>query len=83
MKNEHHEIAVSEFKATCIQVLEQVRRTGHEVVVTKKGRPIALISPPPVVDKISDWIGSFKGRGQIIGDIVSPSSSEDEWESLS
>jgi prevent-host-death family protein len=83
MKNEHNMIAISEFKATCIQVLEQVRRTGNDVLVTKRGQPIALISPAPAVDKLSNWIGSFKGRGQIIGDIVSPASSENEWETLS
>ncbi len=83
MRNEPDTMAISEFKATCLKVLEQIRRTGQEILVTKRGRPIALISPAPAVDKAPGWIGSFRDRGRIDGDIVSPASDETEWEALS
>lgn len=83
MRNEPNEMAISEFKATCLKVLEQVRRTGQEIIVTKRGRPIALISPAPTVNKSPAWLGSLRDRGRINDDIVSPASDETEWEALS
>ena len=46
------EIAISKFKATCLAVLERVRKTGKPVVVTRFGQPIAQISPPEVAKNI-------------------------------
>lgn len=39
-------ISISEFKATCLAVLERVRRTGASIVVTKRGVPVAEINSP-------------------------------------
>lgn len=33
------------FKASCLAVLDEVERTGREVVVTKRGRPVARVVP--------------------------------------
>ena len=41
-------LAISEFKATCLKVLDQVRKTGKPVLVTKRGEPLALVVPPLV-----------------------------------
>lgn len=38
------EIAISEFKAKCIQVLKEVSTSGDEWVVTLRGRPLARVS---------------------------------------
>lgn len=74
------EIAVSKFKATCLSVLQRVRKTRKPVLVTRFGEPLAEISPPPQPKRRSSWMGSMAGTGEIIGDIVSPISSEDEWD---
>ena len=42
------EIAISKFKATCLAVLEKVRKTGKPVLVTRFGQPVAEVVPPPV-----------------------------------
>lgn len=77
------EIAISEFKAKCLAVLEQVRKTQQPVRITRHGKPVAEVIPakPAVMDRAA-WIGSLKGSIQILGDIVSPASDEDEWEAL-
>ena len=59
MENEYTTIAISEFKATCLKILKQVQRTGHQIVVTKRGEPVALISPPPSTAKTPSWLGSW------------------------
>ena len=78
--NDMEQIAVSKFKATCLSVLERVRKTRKPVLVTRFGVPLAEILPPPAPKRRSSWLGSMAGTAEIIGDIVSPISSEDEWD---
>ena len=71
-------ISISQFKATCLAVLDKVKRTGKPVLVTRRGIPIAMIEPPPPPGVKESWLGTFKTKGKIIGDIVSPASDEAE-----
>jgi prevent-host-death family protein len=75
-------IAISKFKATCLAVVERVRRTKKPVLITRFGKPVAEVVPPPPVRKPQDWLGSLAGTGRIVGDIVSPASDESDWEAL-
>jgi prevent-host-death family protein len=36
-------IAASRFKAQCLALLDEVAESGEEIVVTKRGRPVARI----------------------------------------
>jgi len=76
------EMAISKFKATCLAVLERVRKTGKPILVTRFGEPVAEVIPPPLPEKRKNWVGSLAGTGRILGDIVSPASDEDDWEAL-
>jgi len=76
------EIAISEFKAKCLAILENVRLTKIPVRVTRFGKPVAEIVPPTAVMDRSKWIGSMKDSTEILGDIISPANDEDEWDSL-
>jgi len=76
------EIAISKFKATCLAVIESVRKTGKTVLVTRFGEPMAEVVPPHASRKAKRWVGSLAGTGQINGDIVAPAGTEDEWEAL-
>ena len=76
------EIAISRFKATCLAVLERVRRTRKPIRVTRFGRPVAEVVPPSVPAGPRDWFGSMAGTAKIKGDIVAPASDEDDWEVL-
>jgi prevent-host-death family protein len=80
--NNMEEIAISKFKATCLAVLENVRKTGKAVLVTRFGEPVAEVVPPRSYKKQKNWVGSRAGTGQILGDIVSPASDENDWEVL-
>jgi prevent-host-death family protein len=75
-------IAVSKFKATCLQVLKRVQRTGKPVLVTRFGKPVAEVVPPHLPKRSKSWLGSMAGTIQIKGDIVSPASDENDWEAL-
>ncbi|MEX0874595.1 MAG: type II toxin-antitoxin system prevent-host-death family antitoxin [Actinomycetota bacterium] len=74
-------MAISKFKATCLAVLERVRRTGQPVLITKRGEPVARVIPAvPNVDRRRTSFGSMEATFEILGDIVSPSGSEEDWE---
>ncbi|MCJ7776084.1 MAG: type II toxin-antitoxin system Phd/YefM family antitoxin, partial [Desulfobulbaceae bacterium] len=70
------------FKATCLRLLGDVKKTGQPLLVTRKGEPIALITPPPPPPKPKSWLGCLKDTVRITGDIVSPASDEKDWEVL-
>lgn len=74
------EISISEFKAKCLAILEQVRKTKKPIRVTRFGKPVAEVVPPSPVKDRTSWIGSMAGRGKILGDIVSPIIDLDEIE---
>jgi prevent-host-death family protein len=75
------EVAISEFKAKCLALLEQVRRTRQPIRITRHGKPVAEVVPPTALQDRASWIGSMKDT-KIIGDIISPANDEDEWEVL-
>jgi prevent-host-death family protein len=72
------EIAISKFKATCLEVLERVRKTGEPVLVTRFGHPIAEITPHGAFKKIR--LGGGAGSAVILGDIVGPIGDISDWE---
>ena len=76
------EIAISKFKATCLAVLEQVRKTGKPILVTRFGEPVAEVGPPPVAATKRRQLGSMRGTASIVGHIISPATDEDDWEVL-
>ncbi len=77
-----NEVSISEFKAKCLALLEQVRKTKQPLRVVRHGKPVAEIVPPTEnVDRM-EWIGSMQGSAVILGDIISPATDEDDWEVL-
>ena len=76
------EVSISEFKAKCLALLEQVRRTRQPIRITRHGKPVAEVTPPTATVDRAAWIGSMKDSLEIVGDIISPATDEDEWEVL-
>ncbi len=74
-------ISVSKFKATCLALLERIHRTGEPVLVTKKGKPLALVTPPAPEAQKEDVYGCMRDATFIQGDIISPLP-EEAWEVL-
>jgi prevent-host-death family protein len=70
-------VPAGEFKARCLKLLDEVAEKRHTLVITKRGRPVAHVSPVP---QQGDFVGSMHESGEILGDIVSPI--DVEWEAL-
>jgi prevent-host-death family protein len=64
-------IAAGKFKATCLGLLDEVQRERKEIVITKRGKPVARIVPVEA-EKIPNLFGRMKGSVEILGDIISP-----------
>lgn len=77
-----HTVSISEFKATCLALLAKVKRTREPIFVTRKGEVIAQILPPPPPESPPSWLGSFESTGKIVGDILSPTLNNEDWEVL-
>ena len=75
-------MAISKFKATCLAVLERVRRTGRPILITRFGKPVAEVVPPRPTPRADHWLGSLSETGRIAGDIVAPAGGDDDWEAL-
>lgn len=80
--NAMDEIPISEFKAKCLALLEQVSRTKKPLRITRHGKPVADVVPAaPIVDRAA-LFGSMRNSIKILGDIVSPVIDLDEIEAL-
>jgi prevent-host-death family protein len=79
-RTQTEEISISKFKATCLAVLERVRRTKQPIRVTRFGKPVAEIMPPADAQKPKRRIGTLGGAIEIHGDIVGPIGDESDWE---
>jgi prevent-host-death family protein len=81
-KKSIREIAISEFKAKCLSLLEEVNKTKTPLRVTRRGKIIADVIPPSMDPEDRDWIGSMSDRIEITGDIISPVIETQEIEAL-
>lgn len=81
-KKRIHEVAISEFKAKCLSLLDEVNKTKTPLRVTRRGKPVADVIAPAPAAAASEWIGSMSDRMKITGDIVSPVIDVGEIEAL-
>ena len=75
-------IAASKFKATCLSVIRRVQRTRQPILVTKFGKPVAQLIPPPPKPRPKRGLGDMAGTMKFMGDIVAPASDESDWDVL-
>jgi prevent-host-death family protein len=68
-------IPAGEFKAKCLNLLDQVAEDRKPLVITKRGRPVAKLVPMEPEVKL---FGALRGSVTYMGDIISPI--ENEWE---
>ena len=74
------EVAISVFKAKCLGILEEVRKTRRPIRVTRFGKPVAEVVPPSPAKPARRRLGCMVGTGRIVGDIVGSISDESEWD---
>jgi prevent-host-death family protein len=73
------DIPISEFKAKCLGLIEQVHKTRQPLRITRHGHPVAEVIPAGP-DRKRKFVGDMIGTAKIVGDIVSPVIDLDEFE---
>jgi prevent-host-death family protein len=69
-------IGAGEFKAKCLQLLDEVAEQRGTLVITKHGKPVAKLVP---VEPEQRMFGALKGSVVEEQDIISPINAD--WES--
>ncbi len=70
-------VPASKFKAQALGLLDEVAKTGEELIVTKRGKPVARVLPvSPPQDVRPGWLSDTLVG---MGDLISPVA-EEEWE---
>jgi len=70
-------MAAGSFKSKCLAVMDEVPAKCETVIITKHGKPVAKLVPVNAEkDDIYDFLG---GKGAIVGDIIAPVLSPEEW----
>jgi prevent-host-death family protein len=69
------QMQISTFKATCIEALRDVERTSQPLVITVRGKPIAVVGPPPR----QRTLGALAGQCEILVDLLKTDFAA-EWE---
>jgi prevent-host-death family protein len=71
-------MTATEFKAKCLHLLDEVQRTGQDLVISKRGKPVARV----VAEKVAKpWL-SLRGKGSFKGDPFEPVVWESEIDTL-
>jgi prevent-host-death family protein len=62
-------VSVTEFKAKCLGMLDEVQSNGRTITITKRGHPVAVVSPAKK-RKFKSLRNVLAGKIAITGDIV-------------
>ena len=65
-------ISAAEFKAKCLQLMDEVNEKKLTLIITKRGKPVMEASAPKEVEKPFRSIIGRSPNVRILGDIVSP-----------
>jgi prevent-host-death family protein len=73
-------IPAGDFKARCLAIMDEVQAKRQAVVITKRGKPVAKLVP--VEKETDDFFNFMKGKGSIVGDVIAPALTPEEWGDL-
>lgn len=72
-------ITLDEFTGNYSSVFDLVKRTGAPILITDRGMILAEIHPPSMQEKKERKLGEMRDTIEIIGDIISPVSDENNF----
>ena len=75
-------VTATRFKAECLGWMERVRRTGKPILITKHGRVVAQLAPPPAQPGVVPTWRQLRGSVRRMGDVVSPALRESDIDAL-
>ncbi len=77
MAGEMKTMAAGKFKTHCLAVMDEVQAKRQAIVITKRGKPVVKLVPADA--EKDDIFGCLRDKVKIVGDIVSPAITPEEW----
>ena len=74
------EISSAKFREACFKILAEVQQTHKEVVITKRGKPIAKLVHINQGEEKDPLLGALAGVGCTVGDLTEPVIDSEDWE---
>lgn len=76
------EIQLTNFQKNIYGIIDSIVHSQKSVMISDKGK--FLVKIVPILSPETDsWLGCMRGKGKIIGDIISPAEDTDNWKALS
>ena len=74
------EIGVAAFKAQCLQLINRMNDDLQPLTITKRGKPVAVLSPPP--GRAASPFGAM--RGSVLGydEPFEPAADPTDWNAM-
>jgi prevent-host-death family protein len=72
-------IGAAEFKASCLRVIDQIAADREPVTITKRGRPVAVLTPAPRDLTRPGIVGALRGSVLRYDDPFGPATDPADW----
>ena len=74
-------VGAAEFKANCLRFMDEIQAGGEPITVTKRGKPVAMISPVKMQEpRGGSLIGCMASSVYRFDDPFTPVSDMDQWD---
>ena len=75
------QVSTVKFRQKLFKILDQVNKTHQEIIITKRGKPIAkIVHIDDAVVAKDPLIGALQGYGKTLGDLTLPVVDSTDWE---
>ena len=74
------EINAVQFRANCFKILDEVQQKHKEVIITKRGKPIAKLIHIVQKEDKDPLLGAMPGVIETMSDLTEPVIDADNWE---
>lgn len=70
-------ITATEFKARCLELMDQVCATREAIVITKRGKPVGRLEPPKLSPSKRKFLGCLEGELSVLAELAPDTSAFD------
>lgn len=72
-------IGSADFKANCLKIIDQIGKDRQPITITKRGHPVARLSPVDDGKNKGSIIGAMKGSVLRYDDPFAPATDPSDW----
>ena len=73
------QVSAAEFKAKCLRIIQEMGTDGRPVTITRRGRPVAVLSPLPPKRDATPFIGMMQGSVLAYENPLEPATPPSDW----